>query len=134
MASSNASSSAMLNAASPAPELMSNQEFMNNKVTKQRSLVSSWFLRFFAVNFYSDLRTKFLNFTVRTIRLARVAAAAAMPDEPVTEQRPLFLRHEPHQLLLDFHGVHLFRQAKAVGEPRDMRVHDHADVDAERVS
>ena len=34
----------------------------------------------------------------------------------------------------NFHRVRSFRQAKPVREPRDVRVHDHADVDAERIS
>src|ERR1035437_4419801 len=141
MASSNASSSAMLNAASHLPELSKSQEFINHKDTKTQrhkdtkfvkailgAFVSWWLI------FHPDLRAELLDFAIRTIRLARVAAAAAMPDEPVAEQRPLFLRHELHQLLLDFYRVRLFRQAKAVGKPRDVRIHNDADVDAERVS
>ena len=87
---------------------------MDNKVTNQRSIISSLFLRSFVVNFHTDLRAKFLDFAIFTIRLAREAAAAAMPDEPMTEQRPIFLRDELHQLLFNLHGVRLFCEAETI--------------------
>ena len=57
-----------------------------------------------------------------------------MPDEPVTEQRPLFLRHQRHQFRLDFLRRLLLRQPKPLRQPRDMRVHDHTGVDAKRIA
>src|SRR5665213_379211 len=136
MTSSSASSSAMLKAASRLPELRSSQEFMNNKATKKRSIGSgsSLLLRYFVVNPHPNLRAKFLDFAVCAVGLARVAAAAAVPDEPVAEQRPVRLRHQHHQFLLQFYRVRSLRQPKTIGKPRDMSVHDHADIDAEGVS
>src|SRR5450759_2566308 len=78
--------------------------------------------------------TEFCDFTVPTIRLARVATSPSVPDEPVAEQRPLLARHELHQLLLDFFRVRFLRQMETVRESLDVRVHDNADVDAERIS
>src|SRR5664279_5385305 len=83
--------------------------------------------------FYSNLWTQLLDLTIHTVRFARSAAAAAMPDEPVTEQRPTFLRHQLHQLLLNLHRVCLLCESKTIREPRDVRVHDHANIDTEGV-
>ena len=78
--------------------------------------------------------TKLTDVAVRAIRLARGAAAAAMPDEPVAPQGPIVLRHQFHQFLLDFDGVGALHQTEPVAEPRDVRVHHHANVDVEGVA
>ena len=57
-----------------------------------------------------------------------------MPDEPVTEQRPLRLRHEGHQFRLDFLRRLLFCQAQPLRQPRDVGVHDDADIDSEGIA
>ena len=74
------------------------------------------------------------NFAVLTIRPTRDATAATVPDEPMTEQRPLLLRNERHQLRFNLHGVLLFREAETIGQASDVRVHDDTNVDVERVS
>ena len=61
-------------------------------------------------------------FALGAIRFARGAAAAAMPDEPVTEKRPLLARDDAHQILLDFFRRRLARQAEALREARDVGV------------
>ena len=57
-----------------------------------------------------------------------------MPDQPVTEHRPLLLRHQLHQLLLDLLGRRLLRQAEPLRQPGDVRIHHHAAVDVKRVA
>ena len=54
--------------------------------------------------------------------------------EPVAELRPLRLRHQRHQLRLDFFRVRFRRQAEPLRQPRDVRVHDHAGVEVEGVA
>src|ERR1022692_2079445 len=88
----------------------------------------------FSISHLSRRWTKFCDFTGTAIRPARVAAPPSVPDEPVAEQRPLIARHELHQLLLDFFRLRFFRQTETVREARDVRVHDHSDVDAKRIS
>lgn len=83
---------------------------------------------------YSDLRAQLFNFTIFTIRFARAATAAPVPNQPVTEQRPLLLRHENHHVPLNFVRRGLFRQAKPTRKPRHVRVHDDADVEAEGIA
>src|ERR1035441_9640355 len=51
------------------------------------SLVLSFFL-------HPDLRAEFLDLAVRAVRVARIAAAAAMPDQPVADQRPVLRSEE----------------------------------------
>ena len=75
-----------------------------------------------------------MQLAIRAIRRARSAAAAAVPDEPMAELAPIGLRHERHQILLQLHRVRAFGKTQSVGEPRDMRVHDHADVEAEGIA
>src|ERR1035438_1792577 len=88
----------------------------------------------FSISHLSRRGTKFCDFTVPAVRLARGAAPASVPDEPMAEQRPLPARHELHQLPLDFFRLRFFRQTKTVREPRDVRVHDNSDVDAKSIS
>ena len=57
-----------------------------------------------------------------------------MPDEPVTEQRPLLLRHERHQIPLNFLRRLLPCQSEPLRQPCDVGVHDDTNVDAERVA
>ena len=71
---------------------------------------------------------------MRTIRFARVAAAASVPNQPMAEQRPLALRHERHQLLLDLFCIRLFGQAETIRKARYVRVHDDTDIDIISVS
>ena len=48
-------------------------------------------------------------FALAAVRLARVATAAPVPDEPMTPVRPVLARHELDQIQLNFYGVVLFR-------------------------
>ena len=70
---------------------------------------------------------------MNAIRLAREAAASAMPDEPVAKQRPPLARHEALQGEFDFLRRLLFRQTEPRGQTRDVRVHDDAVIEAEGV-
>src|SRR6476620_2032122 len=45
----------------------------------------------------SDPRTNRFNFTIWTIRIASIASTPAMPNQPMTEQSPLLLRHKVHE-------------------------------------
>src|SRR6516164_1294810 len=98
MASSSASSKAILNAASPGPEFR-----------KCETGVSGTVRRPFR---HTDARAQRADFTIRTIRVAGVAAAAAMPNEPMAEHGPLWLGHQRHQLLLYLDRVNLASEAE----------------------
>ena len=50
----------------------------------------------------------------------------------MTERDPIFLRHELHEFAFDLHCVRTFDDAEAIGESRDVRIHDDADADTER--
>ncbi len=54
-------------------------------------------------------RTEPENLAVGAIRLARVTAAASVPDQPVTPVRPVLARDELHQIALNLFGMFLFR-------------------------
>src|SRR5581483_2263723 len=55
---------------------------------------------------------------------ARVADAAAVPDEKVWEPRPVLARHEPDEVALDLHGILLPREREPLREPADVGVDD----------
>ena len=57
----------------------------------------------------SPTRAEREHFTIRAIRLARETAATSVPDEPVTPQRPIALRHNFHQIALDFFCIPVLR-------------------------
>src|SRR5690349_4657796 len=116
MASSSASSRAMLKAWSPGPELSRSQ--------------GSFVIRL-SCRLHPDTRTQRLYFAVGAIGIPRVTAAAAMPDQPMAEHGPLFLRDKFHELRLDLLGLGLLGEAQAVGEARHVGVHDDADVHVE---
>src|SRR5205814_9814272 len=59
-------------------------------------------------------RAKREDFTICTIRLARETAATPVPDEPVTPQRPIALRHIFHQFALDFYCFTVYLYYKAI--------------------
>ena len=63
---------------------------------------------------HADLRAQLFDFAMAAIRFARAATAASVPNQPVTEQRPLLLRHEHHQVTLDFFRRDLFRQPEPI--------------------
>src|SRR5882757_1206558 len=110
----------MLNAASHLPELSKSQLIARGKKLQapssniQRSSKlqtpsahhNTWSLEFevslvlgcwwLVLSFFChpDLRAELLDFAVHTIRLPRIATTPAVPDEPVTEQRPVVFRHE----------------------------------------
>jgi hypothetical protein len=62
---------------------------------------------------------------VPAFRLARLAGVAAVQDQPVVGVEQEFFRHEFQQLLLDDVDVLARRQAGAVGDAEDVRVHRH---------
>jgi hypothetical protein len=66
-----------------------------------------------------------LDLALGAIGAAGDAAAAAVPDEPVTEHGPLVPGHKRHEFLLDFDGVGLASEAQALGEAGHVSVHDH---------
>ena len=68
------------------------------------------------------------------IRFARETATTSVPDQQVTKQRPLFLRHQLHQVLLNFFRCPMFCEAESMRQSPDMGIDDHADVDVEGVA
>ena len=83
---------------------------------------------------HADPRAQRLDLTAGAVGVARGAAAAPMPDQPVAEHRPLLLRHQLHQFLLDLLGRGLLRQAEPLRQAGDVRIHDHAAVHVKRVA
>ena len=71
---------------------------------------------------------------MRTVRFARIATAAAMPDEPVAEQQPVFLRQKFHQREFDFFRRPFSNQPEPVRQSHCVRVHDDADDHVERIA
>jgi hypothetical protein len=63
-----------------------------------------------------------------TVGIKRLAAAAAVKNQPVGELRPIVLRDKFHQHRFDFFRINLAREAEAHRKPRDVRVDDHADI------
>src|SRR5262249_19100280 len=53
--------------------------------------------------------TKLENFASAAVGLARIAAAAPVPDEPVAPVCPMLARDELHQVELNLHRILLFR-------------------------
>jgi hypothetical protein len=53
--------------------------------------------------------TKLEHFAPAAVRLARIATAAPVPDEPVTPVCPMRTRNELHQFELNLHRILLFR-------------------------
>src|SRR5690606_19466400 len=64
---------------------------------------------------------------------ARMADAAAVPDQPVRQHRPLLAREQRADLLLDLHGVVLGRPPEPPGEASEVGV-DRDSRDVERVA
>src|SRR5581483_5854833 len=85
-------------------------------------------------NEFVAARAELENFAARAVGFASVATPPAVPDQPVTPDRPIFLRHEFNQLLLDLFRVFLFRQAKTLRKTDHVRIDDDALVDSKRVS
>src|ERR1051326_6323621 len=75
-----------------------------------------------------------MDFAIWAVRLTRIASASAMPDEPVTQHRPLVLWHKFHQLYFNFLRVLLACQTQSLGQSSDMRVHHYTYVDVESVT
>ena len=75
-------------------------------------------------------RAEILEHALLAERPARVADAAAVPDQEVREAGPVRPRHDPLEVALDLHRVFLARQPEPLREPPDVRV-DH---DALRVA
>ena len=59
-------------------------------------------------------RTKLANLAARTIGVARETAATAVPDQQMTEERPLLLRNEANQVLFDFFSGGFFGEPQAL--------------------
>src|SRR5207244_6618694 len=72
-------------------------------------------------------------FTIRAIRLARETAATPVPDEPVTPQRPIALRHTFHQIALDFFCIPVFRSFKALRQTNNVRANHDSFVFPKRI-
>jgi len=53
--------------------------------------------------------TELKHFAPAAVRLARIATAAPVPDQPVTPVCPMLARHELHQVELNLYRVLVFR-------------------------
>ena len=81
-----------------------------------------------------DARAEVPKFAFLAVGIACLAAAAAMPDQPVGEECPLIPVAELHEILLDLHGIIICCEAESQGEAADMSVDNDPFVDAESVS
>src|SRR5215471_9563904 len=71
---------------------------------------------------------------LHALRLSRLANAAAVPNELVREEDPLFSRNRLHQVLFDLLRVVVAGEVKALRETLHVRVHHDSGSDAERCS
>lgn len=65
---------------------------------------------------------------------ARLANQAAMLNHPMRKDRPFFLRHDCHQIALDFFRRFLRGEAQALRQAPNVGVNHHAGVDSESVA
>src|SRR5262249_41946610 len=82
----------------------------------------------------ADPGTKFADFTTRTVRITREAAAAPMPDQQMTEKGPLVLGDELHQVFLDLFRGFLGGQVEPSGEAGDVSIDHDTAIDVESVA
>src|SRR5882672_4807090 len=71
-------------------------------------------------------RTVGRNRTLAALRFPGRADAASVPDHPMGEIDPLFLRQKAHQVPLDFLRIHFARQLKSARDPLNVGVDDDA--------
>ena len=57
-----------------------------------------------------------------------------MPNQPVAEECPLRLRHQFHQVLLDFDRISLWREPETMGKAGNMGVHDDPHIYVKRIT
>src|SRR4051812_2077275 len=76
-------------------------------------------------SFDANLRTKRLHGTFGAFRFSCNANLPAVKYQAVREIHPLFLRHNFHEVLLDFAGVGVLRQAEALAQSCYMRIDDN---------
>src|SRR5271170_7369550 len=83
---------------------------------------------------HANLRAEFFHLAIFTIRFPCKTSSSPMPDEPVAEIQPVFLRQQFHQRYLYFFR-RLFRdKAKPMRQPYHVRIHDDADNYVKRIS
>jgi len=75
-----------------------------------------------------------LDFTIWAVRVAGETTAAAMPNEPMAEEGPLLARDQEHEVLLDFDGVGVFGEAKALRQSRDVSIDNDAVIEVEGIA
>jgi len=63
----------------------------------------------------------------------RITTTAAVPNQPMTENGPLALRNELHQLELNFIRIFLTGKTQALSQTPDVRIDDNAGVNIERI-
>jgi hypothetical protein len=62
-----------------------------------------------------------------------ITTTAAVPNQPMTEKRPIALWNELHQIELDFIRVLLTGKTEALSQTPDMRIDDNAGINIERI-
>jgi len=72
--------------------------------------------------------------TARTCRFTGMANRTTMIDQEMREVEPIFLRNEPHEILLDLNGISIGGPAQASRKTPDMGIYDEALNDAEGVA
>jgi hypothetical protein len=73
------------------------------------------------------------NLVVGTVTPASLTGAAALKDQKMREDAPIFAGEKRHQIALDLLGSLLSREAESRGKPSDMRVDDDTLVDPEAI-
>src|SRR5207253_3991643 len=79
-------------------------------------------------------RAYIIQLALRALWFSGHADGPTVRDQPMREDRPLLLRDELHEVLLDLHRIEMRGEAQAAGNARDMSIDHHADGDVERVS
>lgn len=82
----------------------------------------------------TDFRADVFQNTFGAFWFSGVADSSAVRDEPMWKHYPIFFRDEIAQILFDFFGSCFLRNSQSLRKARNVRVHDHAECDAEGVS
>jgi len=81
----------------------------------------------------SATRAKIPYFAMFAIRLESRTPPSSVPNQPVAKIRPVFLRHQPHEILFDLLRLGLFGQAESVCQSSDVRIDHDAFIDLKSI-
>ena len=72
-----------------------------------------------------------IDFTIVALRLSGGAATPSVPDQPVTDHGPVFLRNQFLEIQFNFFRGRRFGETQSLGKPLYVGVHYDSFVDVE---